>query len=62
MKSSPRSPQLEKVHVQLRRPNAARNKWINELKKKKPWVKINVENMKSVGKKQRKKVIMFEDW
>ena len=29
MKSSPRSLQLEKAHVQQRRPNTAKNKWIN---------------------------------
>ena len=34
MKSSPRSPQLEKAHMQQQRPNAAKNKLINEFKKK----------------------------
>ena len=34
-KRSPRSPQLEKAHVQQRRPNAAKNK----LKKKKAQLK-----------------------
>ena len=31
MKSSPRSPQLEKAHAQQRRPNTAINKWITKL-------------------------------
>ena len=35
MKSGPRSPQLEKALAQKRRPNTAKNKWINKLKKKK---------------------------
>ena len=30
MKSGPRSPQLEKVLAQKRRPNTAKNKWINK--------------------------------
>ena len=34
MKSSPRSPQLEKAHVQQLRPIAAKNKEINEWKNK----------------------------
>ena len=35
MKSSPHSPQLEKARAQQRRPNAAKHKEINKLKKKK---------------------------
>ena len=35
MKSSPRSPQLEKAHAQQRRPTAAKNKKINFSKKEK---------------------------
>ena len=34
MKSGPRSPQLEKAFAQKRRPNTAKNKLINQLKKK----------------------------
>ena len=33
MKSSPRSPQLEKAHAQQQRPNAAKDKLINYKKK-----------------------------
>ena len=33
MKSSPREPQLEKAHMQLRRPSIAKNKIINLFKK-----------------------------
>ena len=36
MKSSPRSPELEKARAQQQRPNAAKKKLIN-LKKKKKW-------------------------
>ena len=35
MKSGPRLPQLEKALAQKRRPNTAKNKLINQLKKKK---------------------------
>ena len=40
-KSSPRSPQLEKVHAQQQRPNATKNK-INLFKKKKKMGLIKV--------------------
>ena len=43
MKSSPCSPQLEKAHMQQRRPNAVKNK----IKKKKKWgksLKIEKQN------------------
>ena len=35
MKSGPRSPELEKALTQKRRPNTAKNKKINKIKKKK---------------------------
>ena len=35
MKSGPRSPQLEKALAQKRRPNTAKNKYINKFIKKK---------------------------
>ena len=46
MKSGPRSPQLEKALAQKRRPNTAKNKKINKLKKKK---KVDFSFKKSGG-------------
>ena len=49
MKSGPRSPQLEKAFAQKRRPNTAKNKLINQLKKK------GVSQIKQNKTKQNKK-------
>ena len=62
-KSSPRSPQLNEGHTQQRRPNAAKNKYINKFKKKnktkttsgsglKLWLKIML-NVAALPKKKK---------
>ena len=44
-KSSPRSPQLEKARVQQQRPNAAKNKLINFLKKSAAFSKVATNHL-----------------